>query len=153
MFFHETDGRMIPYLGPDFVRALLGLDACDGSREEPLSLDSGESLVTPAKLKAQNEDWRYAAQQISPNCDQESPLPESKGEIGSPAAEKVPLSEWVQGKIDACCLSDSDNLVITAGDETNRETLTTSHRVRSVASSLWDRLALWLNKHTGARER
>ena len=42
---------MIPYLGEDFVRALLGLDACDGAAEAPLDLDDAKPLVTPAKSR------------------------------------------------------------------------------------------------------
>ena len=153
MFFHHTDDRMIPYLGSEFVRALLGLDVCDGAAEAPLDLDSGEPLVMPAKMKAQSDDCRYTAQNTTPNGDKPSSLPESKREIGRPAAKKATLSEWVDANINACRSLDSDSLEIMPGDSTKPETLMTSHRARSVVSSLWDRLGHWLNKHTGARER
>ena len=67
MFFHETDGCMIPYLGPDFVWALLGLDACDGS---PFDLDNGEPLVTPARMKAQSRaaaEKKTLSEWVDPN--------------------------------------------------------------------------------------
>jgi hypothetical protein len=63
MFFHRMDCRMIPYLGEDFVRALLGLDACDGAAEAQLDLDDAKPLVTPAKMKAQSADT-----DINPCC-------------------------------------------------------------------------------------
>jgi hypothetical protein len=88
MFFHHTDDRMIRYLGSEFVRALLGLDACDGAAEALLDLTSGEPLVMPAKMKAQSDDCRYTAQKTTPNGDKLSSLPESKGEIGRPAAKE-----------------------------------------------------------------
>ena len=152
MFFHHTDDRMIPYLGSEFVRALLGLDVCDGAAEAPLDLDSGEPLVMPAKIKAQSDDCRYTALKTIPNGDKPSSLPESKREIGRLAAEKATLSESVDPDINACCILDSDSLGITCGDLTNPETLTTPHRARFVVFSLWNRLVHWLNKHTGARE-
>lgn len=39
---------MIPYLGPEFVRALLGLDACDGNAETPHDLDRSKPGVINA---------------------------------------------------------------------------------------------------------
>jgi hypothetical protein len=60
---------MIPYLEPEFVRALLGLDACDGAAEAPLDLDGAKPPVTPAKMKAESPDCRYTAQRITQNRD------------------------------------------------------------------------------------
>jgi hypothetical protein len=42
---------MFPYVGPEFVRALLGLDACEGAVDARLDLDGAKSPVTPAKVK------------------------------------------------------------------------------------------------------
>ena len=92
---------MIPYLGEDFVRALLGLDACDGAAEAPLDLDDAKPPVTPAKMKAQSAD----------------------------------------PGINARCSLGSDTFLITPGDSTKPETLTTPLRGRSVVFLLWDRLA------------
>jgi hypothetical protein len=50
-FFHYTDSHMIPYLGSEFVRALLGLADCDGAAEVPLDLDDAKPPVTHAKIK------------------------------------------------------------------------------------------------------
>ena len=141
MFFHHTDSHMIPYLGSEFLKALLGLDACDGTAEAPLDLDGAEPPVTSAKMKAQNDGCRYVAQRISTNRDNNSSLPESN-------RNKTPLSGSADPDNNACCFLDSGTFLIT-----ERETLTTPLRSPSVVFSLWDRLVQWLNKHTGARER
>ena len=146
MFFHHTDSRMIPYLGPEFVRALLGLDACDGAADAPLDLN-GVKPTTPAKMKAQSDDCRYTAQRITPNCDKNSSLPESNRESGWPTAKKTPLSGSADPNLASC------TFLITPGDSTKRETLTTPLRGRSVVFSLWNRLVHWLNRRTGVRER
>lgn len=138
MFFHRTDGRMIPYLGPEFVRALLGLEAA----EAPLDLDGAKPSVTLAKTKAQSDDCSYTAQRITPNSGKKSSVPEPNRETGWPTAKKTP-----------CCFLDSGTFLITPGDSTKRQTLTTPLRGRSIVFSLWDRLVHWLNKHAGARER
>lgn len=153
MFFHKTDGRMIPYLGPDFVRALLGLDACDGPAEASLDLDSAEPLMRASKMRAQSNDCRYTAERITSNNDKQSSLPESKREIGRATAKKDALSESTDADINPCGFSDSEGFVMTPSDSTERETLTTPLRGRFVVFSLWDRLVYWLNKHTGTRER
>ena len=118
MFFHRTDGLMIPYLGPEFVRALLGLDACDGAAEARLDLDGAKPPVTPPKMNTQSDDCRYSAQRLTPNCDKNSTLPESKRESGWPTAKKTPLSGSADPDSNACCFLDSGSFLITPGDST-----------------------------------
>ena len=142
---------MIPYLGPEFARTLLGLDACDGTVEAPLDLDDAKLPMTPAKMKAQSDNCRYPAQRITPDCDKNSSLAESNRESGWPTPKT--LSRSVDLDSNACCFLDSGTFLITPGSSTKRETLATPVRVRSIVFLLWDRLVHWLNEHTGARER
>lgn len=154
MFLHHTDGRMIPFLGPEFVRALLGFDACDGAVEAPLDLDGARPLVTPAKMNAQSDDCRYIPQRITtPKLRQNSSLPDSNRETSWAAANKSPLSASADPDSNACYFLDSGTFLITPADSSQREVLTTLLQGRSVVFSLWDRLVHWFNKHTGATER
>jgi hypothetical protein len=67
---------MIPYLGSEFVKALLGLAACDEAAEAPLDPDAAKP-ARHERMKAQSDDCRYTAQRITPNCDKNPSGPES----------------------------------------------------------------------------
>ena len=140
---------MIPYFGAECVRALLGLDACDGAADVPLDLDGAKPPESPAKTKAQSDDCRYTAERIVLNCDKDATSPESNIESGWPTGKKTPPQESVDPDSKVCSFLVS----ATPGYPTKPEKLTTPHRGRSAVFSLWDRLIHWLNKHTGVRER
>jgi hypothetical protein len=58
MFFHHTDSRVIHYLGPEFVRALLGLGVCEGAGCRGVARLGWGAIppMAPAKVKAQSDD-------------------------------------------------------------------------------------------------
>jgi hypothetical protein len=57
----ETRSPMIPYLGSDFVRALLGLSACDETAVGPLGAKARTPPVSHEEADAQGDERRITA--------------------------------------------------------------------------------------------